>query len=91
MQEEAAHPAKKRSVDGGSRTSQKGPLALPIVRDGRIRVVQEREHHDPVVRQLRARGMSGMWSVQIIVQSYQVGNKVDAHEVYEADGGGEVC
>ena len=52
MEEEAAHPSKKGAVDCSSSTAKEGPLALPVVGDRRVRVMQEREHDDPVVNQL---------------------------------------
>ena len=55
VQEEAAGPAEQRAVDGRDGAAEEGPLLAAVVRDGRVRVVQEGEHHDPVVRELRVR------------------------------------
>ena len=52
MEEEAAHPSKKGAVDCSSSTAKEGPLALPVVRNRRVRVMQERKHDNPVVNEL---------------------------------------
>ena len=45
VEEKSANPAKCRAVHRRSRTSQERPFLSPIVRDGRVRVVQEGDHH----------------------------------------------
>ena len=45
VQEDAADPAEGGAVDGGRGPAQEGPLLLAEVGDGRVRVVQEGDHH----------------------------------------------
>ena len=51
MQEEAARPTEKRSINSRDGTSNKGPCVLAEVRHRRIGVMQVSEHDDPVVRE----------------------------------------
>lgn len=44
VEEESAHPAKKRSVNCGSSTTEERPFSLPIMGNCGIGVVQIREH-----------------------------------------------
>ena len=52
MEEEAAHPSKKGAVDCSSSTTKEGPLALPVVWNRWVGVMQEGKHNDPVVNKL---------------------------------------
>lgn len=44
MEEESARPAEQRAIDCCGSTSQESPRAFAVVRDRRIRMVQESEH-----------------------------------------------
>ena len=52
MEEEAAHPSKKRAVDCSCSTTKERPLALPVVWNRWVRMMQEGKHNDPVVNKL---------------------------------------
>lgn len=52
MEEEPSHPPKKRSVDGTNCASEEGPFSLPIMRNGGIGMMEEGEHHNPMVDEL---------------------------------------
>lgn len=49
VEEEAASPTQERPVYGADGTAEEAPLLVAVVRDGRVRVVEVREHDDPVV------------------------------------------
>ena len=42
MKEESSHPAKQRSVDGGSRATYESPFFFPVMRYGRIGMMEVR-------------------------------------------------
>ena len=80
VEEESPDPAKERTVNCGHDTAQERPLALAVVWDRWVRVVQERAHHDPVVAELMSR-----WSVKdgghLVSLAYHVWDKVCEREV----------
>jgi hypothetical protein len=52
VQEEAPSPSQEWPVNRGDGASEEGPLPVAKVGDGRVGVVQVREHDNPMVRQL---------------------------------------
>lgn len=48
VQEKAAHPAKEVAVDRCRRTPLEIPLRLAVVRQRRVRVVEVRDHDEPI-------------------------------------------
>ena len=52
VQEEPPNPSQERPVNRGYGASEEGPLPVAKVGNGRVGVVQVREHDNPVVRQL---------------------------------------
>jgi len=67
VEEEAADPAKERSVDGADGTAEEGPLVLAVVGHGGVSVVQEGQHDDPVVGQEVGRDEHGGKSKETVV------------------------
>lgn len=51
MQEEAAHPAHERAIDGGSGTAEESERVVAEVGHRGVGVVEVGEHDDPVVRE----------------------------------------
>lgn len=49
MEEKAAHPSHKWTINSGSGTTEESPSILAEMRHRRIGMVQEGEHDDPVV------------------------------------------
>lgn len=45
VEKEAANPAERRPVDSGCSTAEEGPLLLSEMRNRRVRMVEEGDHH----------------------------------------------
>lgn len=52
VQEDSPNPAQERPVNGRQSATQPCPLSRTVVRNRGVRMMQEREHDQPVIRQL---------------------------------------
>jgi hypothetical protein len=54
MEEESTHPTEKRSINSRYGATQERPFLISIVRDSWVRMLEIRDHDDPVIGELQS-------------------------------------